>query len=191
MAGLEGFRGPALNYLQQGTGCYINNFLADLVNVNNAVIQLTLGSVYKVKSVSIVKVSRDNEVLLSSHTPSLITYIVTDQILEQGLNQYQARVTLEDGSEIVSAVETVYYLDSKSHIIFPNPVSKGGHFFLLSDYPVDGEAVIYDGWGRKIMQFSIVEKQQEIPVNRLTSGIYFLMIFQQGKLTGKIPFVVQ
>ena len=191
MAGTEGFRGPSLNYLRQGIGCYINNFLADLVNVNNAAIQLTLGSVYKVKTVSIHKVSRNNEVLLSSNTPSLVTYMVTDLTLEQGLNQYQAMVTLEDGSMILSAVETVYYLNSKSHIIFPNPVSKGGHFYLLSDYPVDGEAVIYDGWGRKIMQFSILEKQQEIPVNRLTSGIYFIMIFQQGKLTGKLPFVVQ
>jgi hypothetical protein len=191
ISGIEAFRGPTLNYLRQGIGCYINNFLADLVDLTNARIQLTLGSLYKVKGVRIVKISRNSEVLFSTNQPSLVTYTVTDTKLEHGLNQYQAMVILEDGRTILSSVETVYYLNNLAHIIFPNPVRQGGHFYLLSDFPVDGNAVIYDAWGRKIMEFVIQEKQQAINVNRLSRGIYFIMIFRQGKLISRLPFVVQ
>ena len=189
--GREGFRGPALNYLQQGVGCYINSFLADLVNVNNAKLQLGIGSVYKVKRITIKKISRNNEILFSTDQPAVAVYTFTDLVLEQGLNQYQALLTLDNGTVISSAIETVYYLNSNSHIIFPNPVQKGGRFYLLSDFPVEGNGVIYDAWGRVMMHFAISDKQQEIPVNRLNGGVYYMIIFQQGKLLRRLPFIVQ
>ncbi len=187
----EGFRSPSLSYQLLGTGCYINNFLADLVNTNNAQLQLVIGSVYKVKQVSILKISRNNEVIFSTSQPLVTTYTAQDMKLEKGLNQYQAIVTLDDGRIISSGIETVYFLDNTSHIIFPNPVPAGGRLFLLSDFPVEGEGVVYDAWGRKMMQFTIEEKQQQIQVNRLTPGMYYLVIFQQGKLVSRIPFMVQ
>ena len=100
-------------------------------------------------------------------------------------------LTLEDGTLVHSQVEAVYFLNNKSHLVFPNPVREGGAFYLLSDFPVEGDGVIYDVWGRRMIQFAIQEKQQEIQVNRLSKGVYFIMIYQEGKLISRLPFVVQ
>ncbi len=187
----EGFRGPAINYLLQGTGCYINNFLADLVNDNNARLQLDIGADYNLKKVQILKLSRSNEIIFNEDKPAAVLYSATDMKLEQGLNQYQAVLTLEDGTLIYSGIETVYYLNNKSHLVYPNPVRQGGTIFLLSEFPVEGDVVIYDVWGRRMLQFAIQEKQQEINVSRLNKGTYYIMIYQMGKLISRLPFIVQ
>ncbi len=186
----QGFRGPAINFLQQGIGCYINNFLADLINNNQAVLSLQIGSMYRVKNIQILKLSRQNEEIFFTDQPKIDTYSLTDTKLEPGLNQYQALVTLENGLIVRSSVETVYYLNKSSHLLFPNPVPSGASIFLLSDFPVEGEGVVFDAWGRKMLQFAISEKQQEISIAALRKGIYYMILFREAKLIRRLPFII-
>jgi hypothetical protein len=115
--------------------------LADLVNEHQASLQVSIGSTFRVKQVLIRKLSRNNEIIFSTVNPLAINYTALDTILEQGINQYQATVILNNGSTINSPVETVYYLHQQSHIIFPNPVLRGQRFYLLSDFPVEGQCI--------------------------------------------------
>jgi Subtilase family len=188
--GREAYRGPTIDYTKQNVGCYINNFLADLQLDNTARLQLSLGSLYRVKKVEFRKISRNSAVIYSLDMPSTTNVEYTDPDLQQGLNIYQAFVYLEDGTVISSSQETVYYLNNRLHIIYPNPSPRGTDISVLSEQPGDETALLYDNFGRLLIKVVITEKIQKLPTGNLPAGVYHLRILPDGKPSLRYSFII-
>jgi len=116
--------------------------------------------------------------------------VATDNVLHQGLNIYRAEVILENGTVIKSKEESVYYLNNKSHIIFPNPTVAGTAIYILSENVDDELAEIFDMQGRKISEFVIQEKMQKIPLLPTSRGHYAIRITKNGITVQHLSFLI-
>jgi hypothetical protein len=187
--GRESFRGGASSFIFMGTGCYIDNFLVDLLPDNTARLQLDLGSDFHVERVEFRKQSAGGKILFTSNSPTAGIITTFDDTLHQGLNIYQVYVHLSDGSVIKSREETVYYLGGKQYLLYPNPVIRGQDIFLLTEQPDDQQGVIYDVAGRVLLRFTIEERNQRVPVSSFPAGYYLMRIFS-GAGTEVLRFLV-
>jgi hypothetical protein len=115
----------------------------------------------------------------------------TDSDLQQGLNIYQALVYLEDGTVISSSQETVYYLNNRLHIIYPNPSPRGTDITVLSEQPGDETALLYDNFGRLLMRIIIAEKNQRIPTGSLPPGMYHMRILSLEGSPLRYSFIIR
>lgn len=188
--GRTAVKGVLVDHRRQNTGCYISNFLASPRD-GKADLVLNLGTLFQVSSVEIYKVMRSNRSLLKIDQPRFRDFSVTDGELQQGLNLYQAKLTLTNGQVIFSSKEVVYDLAGKTHILFPNPAYRGSGIYLLSADADDQDADLFDGQGRHLARFVIREKQQRLPVDALPGGIYMLRISKMGKTVQVIRFILQ
>lgn len=184
-------RGNASNYTRQGVGCFIDNFLVDLQPDNTGLVTLTLGSLFKIRKVEIVKVSANGKLLLKAEPPTGRTITYTDRALDQGMNTYQALVYLDDGSVIASDKLSIYYLNNTSHLLFPNPAVRGQDIFVVSDLPTGQLAIIYDNQGRQLMTAKLEDRLQAIHTYTLPAGLYHMRIMEGTKLVRKFSFVIR
>lgn len=173
---VQGLRGIGVDYLRQRVGCYIDRFIASPNGPGSTQLNLELGSLYTVTQVEIVKLSSDAKVLLQSVKPQTRNFSVADNQLRQGINMYQARVTLGNGEVVLSDTVFVPYLGSRQFILFPNPVVSGSVMYLLSDIADDTPALILDYQGRLIQELVIKEQWQGISTVGLAKGIYILRV---------------
>jgi hypothetical protein len=74
------------------------------------------------------------------------------------------------------------------YLVFPNPTSEKLHF-KLSDYEITAIR-IYNFQGRMISDLNITEDFKSIDVSGLNPGVYFLVVFEEGKIVS-MPFVRQ
>jgi hypothetical protein len=184
-------RGPATDYTKQGVGCIIDRFTASLQLDNSAMVRLTLGSLFKIKKVEIIKLSANNKVLFKIEPPSSRTIEYIDRKVDQGLNIYQAVVYLDDGSVVYSSRETVYFLNGGSFLVYPNPARRGEHIHVLSELPEDQKALIYDNVGRLVLRVILNEKVKPISTVGLAPGIYYIRVMQGNAMVKRISFVIQ
>jgi hypothetical protein len=98
---------------------------------------------------------------------------------------------LDDGSVIYSSRETVYYLNGKNYLIYPNPVHRGQDLNVLSELPEDQNLFIYDNMGRLVMRQTLTDKIQRISSISLAPGMYHMRIMEGNAVVKKISFVVQ
>lgn len=189
--GCEAFRGPATDYSKQGVGCYIDNFLADLLPDNTARLSLKTGTTFNVASVEILKTSDGNRSLYRLDDPAILDHVGRDQTLRQGQNIYQAQVRLKDGTVIKSNAEIVYYLNNRAHIVYPNPVMQGSGLFILSEEVNNQELLIMDQTGRVVVRSKIRDKNQVLNTGRLAKGVYMLRILDASKPVFTTRFLVQ
>ena len=189
LEGRTAVRGLLVDHRKQNIGCYISSFLAS-PRQDKADLVLNLGTLFQVSSVEIYKVMQNNRTLLKIDLPRFRDFSVTDTLLQQGLNVYQAKVTLINGQVFYTSKEVVYDLAGKSHILFPNPGYRGSDIFLLSADADDQDADLFDGQGRRLARFLIREKQQRLPVHGLPGGMYMLRISQSGKTVRMIRFII-
>jgi hypothetical protein len=189
--GREAFRGPAIDYTKQNVGCYINNFLVDLQADETAKLNLSLGSLYNVRKVEFRKLSENNRLIYSEDFPQRTSISHVDSDLHQGLNTYQALVYLNDGTIVYSNPETIYFLNDKAHIVFPNPVTWGTDISIVSEQPDDETALIYDNQGRLLVNMVIVEKVQKLPTASFPSGMYHLRILSRDKPPVRYSIIVR
>ncbi len=187
----EGQKSYTIDYTRQGVGCYINNFLTDLININQGELKLQLGTLYLVKKVSFQKLSNTVQTIFQQIPTTQTNFIYVDAALQQGLNIYRAVVELEDGSLIHSEPETVFYSNNKPNIIFPNPVPQGMPLQVLVEQPGAATAHIYDAQGKLTKKVSLEEKLNEISTRGLAKGLYFMRVFEVGKQSTIYHFVIQ
>lgn len=184
-------RGPATDYTKQAVGCFVDNFIANLQLDNSALVRLTLGSLFRIKKVEIIKLSANGKVLFKAEPPSVRTLEYIDRNVEQGLNIYQAVVYLDDGSVVYSNLETVYYLKGSNYLLYPNPVRRGQDLNVLSELPEDQKLFIYDNIGRLVMRVILSDKVQRISTISLAPGIYHMRIMEGNATVKRISFVIQ
>jgi hypothetical protein len=189
--GREAFRGPAIDYTKQNVGCYINNFLVDLQVDETAKLNLSLGSLYNVKKIEFRKISENNKLIFSQDSPQGTAISFVDNDPHKGLNTYQALVYLNDGTIVYSNLETIYFLNDKAHIVFPNPVTRGTDVSIVSEQPDDETALIYDNQGRLLVNMIITDKVQKLPTSAFPAGMYHLRILSRDKPAVHYSFIVR
>jgi len=177
-----GVNSYTFNYTTQGVACYISNFLADLNANNNALLQLTLGTTFNLKSVQFEELTTNGWNTIATIQPVTNTELnYEDDSLHNGINTYRAVVTLTNGDTIYSSTASVYYFSNNIFVMMPNPLPRGQNLTILSNNFSTNMLVIYDMLGRKVLQKDISETREEIPAASLARGIYIVTIFNDDK----------
>lgn len=176
-AGWEGTRSYASNYTLQGVGCYVRTLLADRTVNNQVQLTLQLGSTYLLKNIYWERRAPTGWTRLGTQPVTDATdYTFPDQQPYEGIVQY--RVTLEtiDGRFIYSDISSVSILLDHNILVFPNPVLSQ-LTILDKDFRVR-QVVLTDMGGRIVLQRTISDMQEYVPVDRLAPGVYNCSIFQ-------------
>ena len=178
----NGVNSYTFNYTTQGVGCYVSNFLADLNANNNAFLQLSLGTTYDVTTVQFQELTANGWNTISTITPVTNTELnFEDNTLHNGINNYRAVITLNNGNIIYSNIASVFYFGNNIFVMMPNPVPHGHNFTILSNSSDSSTVVIYDIAGRKVLQQTITETREDIPVTSLARGMYIVVIYNNNK----------
>jgi hypothetical protein len=188
---VETARSYTIDYETQGVGCYIKNFLADLIG-GTAELQLALGSEYNVNNIVIEKQVNGVFTNRQSITPSLATlYSYTDSALQQGVNAYRIKIELAGGRVVYSQVETIYYTGDKLYVLYPNPVSRQQNLFVINRF-MDGSlyASLYDMAGRLVKRYSLPQPVNEVYIKDIPAGVYLILFNDGSKKLGVQKLVV-
>jgi hypothetical protein len=191
--GKEGMRSFTFDYTLQGVECYIRSFLGILDN-NTAILSLSLGTLYGINAIVLEKFSGGRYLPFETiNQPGNLQNNFTDTKLANGLNIYRAKLELAGGKIIYSQPETVYYFSGNSFIIFPNPVTQGQPLEILTNTNIisDITLLIYDSYGRKIIQKTLNNYQEKIPTDKLPKGLYFFRFIVDGEKDTILRVVVQ
>lgn len=172
-----GFRSYAIDYTTQGVDCYFQSFFASLNGLNQASLDLELGTLFHVSDITFQKLtSTGYKELNTIHSPSENIISISDNQLTGGVNAYRAFLTLNDGSKIYSSVETVYYFPADPVIIFPNPVSRNHPFQIINNDPGMYSVTIYDLNGKPIYTSSLDANNKQIQGIPFSKGMYLVRI---------------
>ncbi|WP_336515987.1 S8 family serine peptidase [Pollutibacter soli] len=185
-----GLSSNTINIFQQGTGCFVNSFVADLVNDNKALIRIQLGTLFGIKKISIRKLDNPSFILYETNLVVSTSIEYIDENLHKGINRYLLELELTDGKQISSGPVEVYFNESEPYIIYPNPVRRGQTIQLLQRDTEDIEAQLYDATGRFIKKFLFTEKVSSISTASLGLGWYYLLIVDEQKNIHRYKFVV-
>ena len=76
--------------------------------------------------------------------------------------------------------------------IYPNPASSGARCILKTTLTLNANCKLFDSFGRMIRQFTIEPSAGEFTVDtgNLPSGVYRLMVTEQGKFVGSTTLLV-
>jgi hypothetical protein len=190
---LEALRSYAYDYSNQGVGCYLRTFIAQLdLSGHAAQLMLELGTSYGIQSIAWEKWNGNTFVTLSSLTPSgLASYQFSDPNLVSGINLYRVRIRLFNGAEIFSSEEPVIYFDGRNYIVYPNPVRRGETLKILNNELDIVSLRILDAWGREVKRIDIDAFVNELPGLPIGSGIYFLVFRKKDGTSQTIKLAVR
>ena len=187
----DGIRSYAINYLQQGAGCYIATFLARQSEFNVVKLDLELNGISLIDRVSITRSTAISgvETIYDSQVPETLISIADEQITP-GIITYQVVLRLKDGNQVLSDELIIYYADGSTSLLFPNPIGTTEELTVISD-AIGGVVEIIDTGGKLIIEWPIVSEAEFIPMTALRQGLYTYRIvlenriFQKGKILVK------
>ncbi len=191
-AGHTGVNSYTFDYSTQGIGCYISNFLADLNSSNNASLQLSLGTVVNINHIAFEELGLNGWVNIATLTQvTQLNNSFEDNTLHNGINTYRAVVTLNNGTVLYSNTATVYYFGNNTIVLFPNPVPQNGKLVVLSNNFLANALTIYDMMGKKVLQETISNLRQDIPIHRLAKGMYIVQITRNDTILYNGKLLIQ
>jgi hypothetical protein len=178
---ISGLKSYTIDYQTQGVGCYFHNFHALLENTNRAHLEVSLGTTYGLRQLSVQK-HHNNEfsTLYTLTTPASTYFTYVDTALTRGVNSYRIALTLANGSIIYSSSESVFYFPDDPVIIFPNPVRHNQPLRLIAQQPGVFSVSIFDMNGRLIYKGLLSDISQEISAMAFGKGIYFVKIYSSS-----------
>lgn len=189
-AGFEGLRSEALNLAFQSVGCYVNNFLADLID-DRVNLQLFLGSLYEVEEVSFEKQINGQFLTLQAFTAiNRLEFEAEDLVLREGSNIYRAAIRLVDGTLIYTAAINLLYT-SQAYFVFPNPTSTAIGAGIISKTLDDVDFLLFDNLGRLNLSIELQSAYEEIPIDKLAPGIYYYQVRSGREKVSQGRLVIQ
>ncbi len=180
--GRAGIRSYAINYREQGTGCYFNTFLAFLDGTTTA-LRAEIATGYKIKTVRMLNTSTGNKVI-STFNPTVdgLVFEATDPAPKRGVNVYITELELTDGRKIYSSAEEVYFSGDKGIFVFPNPAARGSSINIVTKDLGAGMFVLYNTTGKKLLERRLGLSREILNTNWLSAGNYFYrIIYDAGK----------
>jgi hypothetical protein len=177
VGGKAGLKGLTLKYDAQGVGCYFRSFYIQLQQGTSVEFQATLGSLYRVARVALMKRNDVNFTTVQTiQQPATLQLSFSDNSLKRGINYYRLRLTLDDGTVIDSEIIPVYYFPDAPVIVYPNPATQNQQLKLLSQVAGRYTVGVYDATGRLLQTVRLMEAENRLPFKALAKGLYFLRI---------------
>ncbi len=175
----------------QNTGCYIDNFLADLTN-GRARLTLQLGTFEAVERVAFQKeINGSFEPIITISHPSNLELVEFDNDLQVGSNLYRAMLILESGETFTSNEDGLFYLIPNQILFYPNPVSQNENIRIAIENP-SGEIVeLYDGLGRLVLRYDLLSPFESLETINLPAGIYFYHILKEEERLNRGKIVIK
>jgi hypothetical protein len=182
-------RSYAYDYTQQGVGCYIKTFFAQLVN-SSLELDLELGTNYRVKSITWEKLTLNGYVPLQTISAIQgLDFSYTDNSPKHGLNTYRAKIELQNGSIIYTATATVYYSD-EPYLIYPNPVAQYHDVTIINNDPDVTQLEIFNSTGMKMFEQTLNDWSNTISTNKLGKGIYLVRFLKDSHVQKTLKLIV-
>ena len=186
----EGIKSPTINYTFQGVECYIRSFIARLFN-NRAELTLSLGTQFNITAIVLEKFDgtgfREIQRLLNNNT---LTVLFIDSNLTRGLNTYRIRIEIAGGGIVYSLPETVYYFTESNYILYPNPASQENEINVAAKNVDISVMEVYNSLGIKVYEKPLDDRVNKIPAGKLTKGVYFIRITNNGDLEDLLKLIV-
>lgn len=177
---MPGERSFALNLDFQFAGCYIQNFLANLMGEEVELI-LSLGASYRVDSLIFEKEKNGEfRVLAANSSNGTLEASYVDRGLEEGLNTYRAVVALNNGTRLNSEPVSVLFTRA-AFLIYPNPVPAGQEGNIRSKETQEAHLFLYDALGRLLLELPLASGFEAIPTQNLAVGVYHYQIAVKGE----------
>lgn len=186
-----GKRSNSLFTTFQNAGCYINNFLADLVEERTR-LTLELGAIEGIEEIQFQKkVNGGFQTIASRNELSMLEIIEFDDQLEIGRNVYRAIIVLSSGEIIISNEDNVFYILPGQFLFYPNPISQEENIQIAIKNPKGEIIELYDELGRLVIRYDLINPFETLETINLPAGIYFYHILwekeriQEGKIVIK------
>ena len=119
-----------------------------------------------------------------------LSYRLTDIPLVKGSNTWRLKIELQNGSFIYSDLQTVYYLLPAEYLVFPNPLRITEQLNVIASDASDRLMVLYNFAGQKIRQYQLHESTETVSLPPLQRGLYFIIIYKDGRKEFRQPVIV-
>ena len=188
--GITATKSYAFDYTLQGTGCYVNAFLAEATD-DNATLALTLGTLYQLVSISFEKLAASGFVTIFSPILSnQLQYTYDYQPLSKGITYFRAKITLADGRIIYSPVQSVFYVERGKYLLLPVPARRNSDISLYTTLPSAETFSVWDVMGRMVIRKEILFAHEIIKTSLLQPGEYFYRISKDGLKVYSGKFII-
>lgn len=176
MGSKTGVKSYTIDFRDQGVGCYVSTFTADVINNNTVQIRLELGTTYLVNKIVFEKLNDGSFIPLAQiNNITGLDYSATDLQLQKGTDTYRAAIYLSDGRIIYSNAASVIYYAEEDILVYPDPVIRGSdihiHLHLLNNQSI----TLFDLAGRKVFHTTAAANDLSIPAT-YSGGFYILKI---------------
>lgn len=186
---ITGARSPAPDVGNQGVACYFVRFWAEIQESASVQLSLDIGTDYGVSSVVFEKWLGGTWSVIAEQQSAGIFYSRADDMPFNGLNRYRVRLRMANGAELWSDVVEVYFPGSSGWLVFPNPARSGTTMNVLTETG-EGMFALFDLGGRKVMEVSLSEKKETIPLEGIQKGIYFFRLTDENGALGSGKIVI-
>ncbi len=181
---------PLINYEFVGNSCYLQSFFVTVdANIGNNLF-LQIGTTYNVKEITFSRKENGIYVPLENVTSNLSTTMeFVDRLPIQGLNTYQATITLNNGEQILSNEINAYFLTTVPYLVFPNPVANRQPITIIASEFGESAVTITltNQSGQVVMEKTLEEEIAQLQTINLKPGMYFYKIkYSQGFVSGKL-----
>jgi Subtilase family/Secretion system C-terminal sorting domain len=185
-----GIKSPTPDYAQQGVGCYIETFYAELQTDKTVALSLTLATTYNLKKLFFERLENGQFKTLGAFNAHDLTYSMTDAQPHSGRNTYRVRFETQTNQNFVSEEAYVFLLNSEDYLIFPNPVTRNTPLSILSkNLEPKVNFRLFDVFGRIVVEQKLNNNKIDVFLSPdLAEGVYIYRIEKAGKVvaTGKI-----
>ncbi|MEZ4940355.1 MAG: S8 family serine peptidase [Saprospiraceae bacterium] len=184
----SGIRSNTLAISQQGLDCYFKNLLATFDQQAHVQLQLNLGSTHFVRQISLEKWQPTSGfgTIASWQAPFFdfqgLQFEAIDATPSPGPNRYRALVEFSGGASTASDTVILHYGGQKGFWVYPNPAA--GHELLqivVQDPGDDVLFVLFDAFGRFLLETALTEPLVAIQLPALAPGIYPFAIREGGR----------
>lgn len=185
-----GLRNLTFDYTDQGVGCYIINFFANLAPGVGADLSLDIGTIYRVYDVTFQRFEGDDfSDIFTVSRPVSTTLSYIDNNAKDKENIYRARIRFEGGGEVFTTNDTVFFLKTTVAVLFPVPAQQSGDLnIFLKDF--EGSEIVFhlfNSQGQLLFKRRLAKERDSIPLFPYRPGFYLYEITAGGeRQTGRI-----
>jgi hypothetical protein len=179
--GIEGPRSFSVDAGEQAGACYVDNFLAYLLD-KRTILQFDLSTAYGVSHIAFEKIENGAYIELFRDSPGAsLTFSHSDEQPHQGINTYRARVDLHSGTQLYSDPIDIYYTAGQPAVVFPNPARASESLQVIFGPDEISTFVLFDAQGRRLLTFVPTEQLHTLQINPLSPGVYFYGVLSQKR----------
>lgn len=188
----EGVKSYTLYIPDQGSNCYISNFMASLQNNQSISLSLELASLYQVTHIYFEKKKSDGwSIIRDFSANNNMSFNSADSSPVVGGNTYRALIQFSNGQSITSNEQIVYFLGNRYIIVAPNPVLRNQTFKVLSKNTYMFSLSISDISGRIVFQQTTPGAMENISAAAFEPGVYIITLRKDNGEIYSSKFIVE